>query len=113
ESVRQHLPRATREELVTLLDADIDTPARGLEHLVEATLAAACLADLEGRSADVVAARTAAVHVAGPGVRAGEVAALLDVGLRSVTRMRARPALPQLVEAIHGQLRLRSHNRRR
>lgn len=106
--VRQHLPRVTRQQLTALFGADLDAPIHSWDRLVEAALAAACLDSLEGRSGNVVAARTAAVHAAGSCVAANRLAGLLGVGLRSVTRMRRRPAEPPLVQAILGQLRLRN-----
>lgn len=112
-TVGQFFPRITEEELASRLGIraaqlrEPMRPDRALEDLAEAAAAAAALPDLRGRSAEVVAARQAAMVAVVPGVRASVLAKRLGVTPRVVQRQRALPHDPMLVEAVQRQLRLR------
>ncbi len=75
----------------------------------DAAAAAACVAELGGRSADVVAARAAAVVVAAAeNLSCSAIAAQAHIGYRTALRLRAAHAEPRIVEAVANQLRLRA-----
>jgi hypothetical protein len=103
--VREHLTRIGREELLdvagwtALGEANID-------YLVEATVSAACLPHLQGRTAEVVAARRAAVVASRE--RTGRLSGVLAVTPQAIRKMRAAETNPALVRAIEMQLRIRS-----
>ena len=103
--VREFLARIGRDEL---LDA-AGWGALGVGHvdfLVEATLSAACLPDLQGRTAAVVMARRATV-AAFP-ERTSILSSALDVTPQAIRKMRAAEPNALLVRAIEMQLRIRS-----
>ncbi len=106
--VRALLPRVGRADLLGFFgDPDLEDETVSLDLLPEAAAAAAGLTELSGRSAEVVAARRAAVQAAGLRLTARELAALLGIGERTVKRLRAQPAPEELAEAVELQLRLR------
>ena len=106
--VRRHDARLKREHILEALameDPDViaDPP---LEGLADAAAAAVCLPELDSTAVGV-AARIAAVHVAGHRTTA-EIAELLTLSKRSIRRFRARPADPAVVRAIRQQLAMRA-----
>ncbi len=107
--VRQALPRIGRAEL---LDAagltGLDEQPLDPTHLPDAAAAAVGCPDLSGRTAPVVAARRAAVHVGRPLMKPGALARLLGIQPRSARQLAAQPADDALVKAVTGQLRLRT-----
>ncbi len=110
-TVRAALPRIARPDLLKLLGVDELAGRFAPEHLVEATCAAVLLGSLGGRRAEVVAARTAAVHVAAPHLAPGQVDALLGLSDRSGARMRALapgPVSNPIATAIRLQMDLRA-----
>jgi hypothetical protein len=105
--VRSLLPRVRGEGLRALLgNVDLTREPADLVHLRSAATSAACVADLGGRSDAVVAARVAAVHLAGS-LTAVRVAALLGLDAGTVRRLRRRRPDPALIAAIRRQLALR------
>jgi hypothetical protein len=123
-AVRRRLPRIRREDLLACMGIEElqtvdgppenEVPPRVLGrprswhgiNLVTATVAATGLPTLEGRSPEIVNARRALVHVAGRGLAAPSLAALLGVSDRTVHELRRQPADPQRVSAIRLQLGL-------
>jgi hypothetical protein len=103
--VREHLARVVRDQLLEV--AGWTALGDGnVEHLEEAALSAACLPRLDGRAAEVVAARRAAV-VAVP-ERTRILAGALAVSPQAIRKMRQAETNPLLVRAIEMQLRIRS-----
>jgi len=106
--VRGRLPRVDRAALLELLGApDLDTRPVVLDRLADAAAAAVGVPALDGRAAEVVDARAAAVQVAARQAGPGRIAALLGCTPRHVRRLLAREVDPALVRAVEGQLRLR------
>lgn len=105
---REHLPRLGAKELLSWHGVAELRPVRGRpEEVLEATLASAALERLSGRTPEVLALRRAAMEVLdGAGTRA-ELAALLGVSVRSVSRLREAAPDPVLVRAIGLNLGLR------
>lgn len=111
--VRAHLPRVRREDLVGQFPAgafDGDAPL-DLDVLADAAAAALALGDLRGRSVDVLRARRAAVHAAGPGVSTRLLSECLGIGARAVQLIRAQAREPSIIRAVEQQARLRSIGR--
>ena len=107
--VRAHLPRIRREDLVGQFPSgafDVDEPL-DLDVLADAAAAALALADLRGRSADVLRARRAAVHAAGPDVPSRRLSDYLGIGVRAVQHLRTQRREPSVVRAVEQQARLR------
>jgi hypothetical protein len=103
--VRRFLPRVRREhvlEMVGMIDPEKGPPGP-VHGLPDAAAAAVGAATLEGRSAAVVAARIAAIAVAGDAA-----ADKLRLPQRTLHRLRGRRADPAIVRAIHQQLAIRS-----
>ena len=107
-NVKSLLPRVRAAEIEAELGIDRTAPVERWDLLAEAAAAAACVPALEGRSAEVVRARTAAVQLARPQLSCRALAAKLGVGYRTVVRMRAAPIDTPMLEAIAHQLRLRA-----
>lgn len=109
ENVKRYLPRVDRRLLLSYLGIQELRPANGpLPLLREATLAASGLVNFERTGVRGRIARTAAVYVAGHGVSLQELASTLEVGQRTVSRLRREPLDESLVRAIQLQLALRS-----
>ena len=108
--VRTHLPRIRRADLVAQFpsEAFVRGAALDLDFLAEAAAAALALTDLRGRSADVLRARRAAVHVAGPDVSSRRLSDCLGIGVRAVQSLRNQPREPSLVNAVEQQALVRS-----
>lgn len=108
DNVQQSLPRvrmATIQEWAGLSGLQ---PAEGpLNAVVDATLAAAGLTGLAGRSRPVVEARAALLKVVGDRLGRMDAARLLGVTGRTVYTLRRLPADPSLTHAIRLQLGLR------
>ncbi len=108
-TVRRALPRIDR---AALLDATgltgLDEQQPDATDLADAAAAAIAAPKLTGRSAPVVAARCAAVHVGRSMRSTADVAALLDISPRAVCKLAARTPDDALVQAVTGQLRLRA-----
>lgn len=110
ERVRRHVPRLDRAELLGLLPPDA-LSYRGpfdLGLIAEAAAAAFALRDLSGRSPTTVVARHAAVLAAGPNVTSRELARRLGIGQRAIQRMRAVDCDKRVIDAVRGQLWIRS-----
>lgn len=109
ENVRALVPRVRREDLLGCLGiAGLERPVEApLELLAPAAAAAAGLAELVGSSADVNAARRAAIEVAGERRMARDLATALGCSERTIKRLRSRPAKEALVTAVTLQVRLR------
>ena len=106
-NVRRHLPRIRGAELLELLGVHELAAADGpLDRLFEATLAATALPALAGSAPEVCAARAALVAVAAGRVRSEVLAGLLGVSCRTVSRLQAGSADPELTSAIRLQLGL-------
>jgi hypothetical protein len=86
-----------------------------LAPLEDAAAAAFALPNLRGRTADVVAARRAALAVARDRARPGDAAAALGLSERTARHMLKRKGdVPRaLVRAVHLQLALRQPRSRR
>ncbi|RME27624.1 MAG: hypothetical protein D6798_04135 [Deltaproteobacteria bacterium] len=107
--VRRHLPRVDRAALLDHLGApDLDERPLVLDRLADAAAAAVGVAGLDGRSAAVVEARRAAVHVARSQMQTAELAASLSCSAPTVRRLAASTPDPRVVRAVEGQLRLRA-----
>ncbi|MCK6502246.1 hypothetical protein L6R53_02390 [Myxococcota bacterium] len=109
KTVRAALPRLRRADLLQPLGIDElpELPA-SWDLLAEAAAAAGGLPDLLGRSAEVVAARRAAVHAAREVLSGAETGRLLGVSDRAVTRLRGEEADKGLVQAVRRQLGVRA-----
>ena len=107
-NVKSLLPRVRAAEIEAELGIDRTAPVERWDLLAEAAAAAACVPALEGRSAEVVRARTAAIQLARPHLSCRALAAKLGVGYRTVVRMRAAPIDARMLEAVAHQLRLRA-----
>ncbi len=114
-NLRRTVPRLQRADLLTWygvrdlrpVDGPMDS-IEAIETVVPATLSAAALPALQGRSAEVVMARRAAARVIGDRLDARQLGALLGVGPRGARKLREQPCDPALVQAIRFQLNLRS-----
>ncbi len=107
-SVRQHLPRVRREELLAYLGISRLEESDGpLEEVVPAALAAAGLAELHPRSVEGLQLARAIVEVVGDRMPVGRLADLLEVNRSSLFRFRRRPVDHVLVRAVRLQLALR------
>ncbi len=106
-NVRKHLPRVTRQSLLSRLGVDALEPHDGpVERIPEAVIAAAGLADLRGSQPEKVGARRAVVHLVGDRMKVGELAEVLCVSRRTVFRLRRQPVDASLIEAARLQFGL-------
>jgi hypothetical protein len=103
--VREYLARIGRDELLDAAGWTV-LGEGSPEFLVDACLGAACLPELNGRTAEVVAARRAAV-VALP-ERTSILAGALGVTKQAIRKLRKAETNPFLVRAIQMQLRIHS-----
>lgn len=107
DNLRRCLPRLQRATLLEWLGLSGLRPADGpTPDLIGATLAAAALPSLHGKSRPVVQARRAFLEVVGDRLSSAESAHLLGVTRRAVTALKSRTADPDLVQAIRLQLGL-------
>ncbi len=107
--VRQHLPRVDRATLLEHIGApDLDERPLAFDGLADAAAAAIGRTSLEGKHAEVVAARRAAIHLARGQVPTAALAASLGCSTSSVRRLAATPPEARIVRAIAGQLLLRA-----
>jgi hypothetical protein len=107
--VRTHLPRIRREDLIAQFPSaafDVITTI-DLDVLADAAAAALALTALRGRSADVLRARRAAVHAAGPGVPSRRLGECLGIGVRAVQSLRTQRREPAVIRAVEKQALLR------
>ena len=109
QTVLALLPRIRRDELLALLPApDLDARNPPLDQLAEAAMAAAALGRIDGRSLSEIETRRAALAVAErQGGSTSDVARLLGVSRRAMTRTRSLPLNEPLALAIHRQLNWR------
>lgn len=106
--VRRWLPRVGRPTLLAILGVDeLEARPVPVDVLADAALAAAGLFSLAGRGAEVVAARTAAIHAADRRAANGEVARALGISVRTLQALRAGVPDPSLVRAVQLQGDLR------
>jgi hypothetical protein len=105
--VRRHLPRVTRQDLLSCMQvAALQTADGPVELIPRAALAAAALPSLKGKSPDVLAARRAALEVIGSRLSPATLADLFGVTTHAIRELRRRPADARLVQAIRLQLGL-------
>ncbi len=108
---KELLPRVGRGDLLEHLPwasaLIIPAPPDSLDLLGEAVEALSLVDDRRSKQPEVVAARTAAVHLGLRHRPAGRVAALLGVGTSTVHRLRKRPEDPRLERALQLQLSMR------
>lgn len=115
DTVARLLPRIRPEDLARRLGIPLGQLLRGpispdaLEEIGDAAAAALGLSTLTGGSAEEMDARCAAVRLVGTRLSAPRLTVLLNTSLRTVRRLRKRPADPALLEAIARQLRLRTY----
>jgi len=105
-NVRRWLPRVDRGALLKHLGQEDLVPVpwvEDLDLLTQATLAAAALPKLAGRSVEVVRARAAAARVAAPSLPRPALAAALGTSVRSLHRAARRSPPEALVRAIRLQ----------
>ncbi len=103
--VRANLARVGRDDLLEVAGWN-QLGAGGIEHLEDAVVNAASLPALEGRSAEVAAARRAAIDaIAAPTVALAEA---LRVTPQAIRKMRKHESHAPLVRAIELQLGIRS-----
>ncbi len=108
-NVRRWLPRVTRHQLLGWLGVASLEPANGpLEWVHDATLSAACLPSLTGKSARVRHARRAALEVVEPRCSSAELVDVLQTSQRAIQRLRHQPVDQRLAHAIRLQLGLRA-----
>ncbi len=107
ERVRKLAPRLQRRDLLDQLGVDSLDEAVHLDTLADAAAGAACVATLEGRCAEVVRARLAAVHAALEHP-APAVAKALGVTDRAVRKLRLQAPEPAMVRAVRLQMGLRA-----
>ncbi|MFH2007013.1 MAG: hypothetical protein ABI333_10550 [bacterium] len=108
ENVQRCLPRVRRATILGWLELTGLQPADGpLHELCEATLSAAALSSLAGRSGPVVEARCAMIKVVNNRLSNVDAARLVGVTDRTVRSLKQRDANPELVCAIRYQLGLR------
>jgi len=109
-TVGEHLPRLGPLQLTALYGRRDLEPVLAVDHLVEATAAAAA-ADLRTRDPRVLLARRAALYWALPALGPRRAAATLGVPPRTVRWSAARPADPGWVRAVGLQMALRAGTR--
>lgn len=102
--VREILPRTSRERLLGHLGVAELGPAVDLPLLLESAAAVVCLPDLNGCGRDAIAARRAALHVAGPHFGRD----LLGESERTERRLRSGTVDPTLLSAVKLQMGLRA-----
>ena len=111
DNVREHLPRIKLDDLA----AERGLRLRAEYQLDELPNAAAAAMAIPGHprrwSRLAVAARRAAVHVAGSALATPRLARMLGVSERTVRRLRSEPVPAELVRAVELQLRLTHNNR--
>lgn len=108
-TVRASLPRLRRADLLKPLGiAALPEEPASYGPLAEAAAAAGGLPTLTGRSAEVVAARRAAVHTARDALSGAETARLLGLSERAITRLRGEETDKDLVLAVRRQLAVRA-----
>lgn len=108
EHLRQRLPRVRPSTLLKYHGLEsLSSLEPSLDHLVDATCAAAGLSSIQGLSRAHRAARLAALDVAAGRLPQKDLAALLDVTSRTLQRVGPQTADPALVRAVRGQLALR------
>lgn len=114
-AVRALLPRVDRPALLRLAGVSSLAPPTGFQadELLPATLAAAALPELRGHGSEAQDARRAAMVVAEGQLENKSLAELLSIGESTFYRLRARKPVETLVEAIRGQLGLRSRYQER
>ncbi len=109
--VKSFLPRVKRGALLAHLgNPELEVDIELWSRLPESAAAALALESLEGRSAQQVLARTAAVHAAlelGP----TRTSRLLGISRMTAHRLRGRTVRPELVRAVRRQLALRERVR--
>lgn len=99
--VREHLPRIRRSELLHWLGVSQIRPAHGTpEEICQAALAASALHSFRGYAPETNALRRAVIAITGGAVGRRELASLLGVSMRHVTRLRSDPPEPELLSAI-------------
>lgn len=99
--MRARLPRVRPAAIAALYPPGVFVQRPiDLGVLADAAAAALALPDLQGRSLDVVRARRAAVHVAGPDVPSRKLSDCLGLGLRSIRGLRELPPEPLVVRAV-------------
>lgn len=117
--MREHLPRLRPADLLSWLGVSTLRLAQDGQHetafeeVREAVLATSALPSLGGRSSEVLALRRAAMELLGRGRTRNELASILGIAVRSVTRLREVAHSPELVRAIRLNLGLRAELRRR
>jgi hypothetical protein len=107
-NVHNHLPRVSMADLLPLFGVELGDGAIALEDLADAAAGAYGLDCLEGRKADAVAARRAAVHAASEVARAAEIAEALGITRRRVDQLLIEPGAAADVVAVSMQWRLRA-----
>jgi hypothetical protein len=107
--MREHLPRLKSAELLSWLGvARLDPPGEATPHeIVEAALASVALPSFDGRSRELTAMRRAVMERVGGRVSREELARLLGINVRTVTRLRALAPDPALIRVIGHNLALR------
>ncbi len=107
--VRQLLPRINRKKLLEYLHVPALQPGEEpLELVVPAAEATMARVGLDGRTRELVDVRRAVVQVVGSRMAPSELAQMMGVDRRTITRLRAQPADARLVKAIRLQLALRA-----
>jgi hypothetical protein len=110
-AVRSLLPRVDTPATLRIAGVSgltVDRDVALLDELVPATAAAAALPNLRGRGEATQDARRAAMVVAEGRLSQRRLAKLLEIGRSTLYRLRAREPATRLVDAIWGQLGLRS-----
>ena len=110
--LREYAPRVRRSEILAAVGID-DFDDRELVDgdIVEAGAAAACLENLEGRSAEVVDACRAVVAACRPHLSIADIADRLQLSQRTIRRMSVATASPALTRAVRLQLVVRGRAR--
>ncbi|MDY0003937.1 MAG: hypothetical protein RBU30_21750 [Polyangia bacterium] len=111
--MQEQLPRLQRSELLSWiglsqpgLALDSPGPASSAEVL-DAAHSAAALDSLGGRTSEGISLRRAVMEVLGDGISRGELACILGLSVRTVTRLRSIPPDLAMVRAIRLNLGLR------
>jgi hypothetical protein len=108
ENLIQALPRLRRETILAWTGLPDPQPADGpWSALQSATLSAAALTSLSGRTSEVVDARRAMLEIIGPQLKIADQARFLGLAQRTIFDLKNRPFDPGLVRAIRLQLGLR------
>ena len=111
-NLKRALPRWRRGDFLRLVGApDLEPAGDPLELLLDAAAAAVGRPALNARTAEGIAALSAAVKVAGDRLPCTELARLLGINRRTVHRLRQREADHELVQAVLLQLGLRRAKR--